>query len=302
MRQYSTIGGTVPRRAPWLLLIALLQPACSRADKTPPVATVGFAVSRPRVAVGSPVDLTYRFDVAPSASISGDYRVFVHVLNPDGEMLWSDDHDPQPPTSQWKAGQHVQYTRTIFVPVTPFTGDAVVEIGLYKDTDRLPLQGPETADRESANRSYRAGTISLAPGSENIFIIYKSGWHPAEFAPEDPKKEWQWTQKSAVLTLRNPRKDVMLYLQYDARADLFPGGAQKVTVVANDQPVETFEAGSSVPELKKIPISAAQLGANEMAEIRLDLDKTFVPAQLPAGGKDLRELGIRLYKAFVEPR
>ena len=39
-----------------------------------------------------------------------------------------------------------------------------------------------------------------------------------------------------------------------------------------------------------------------MAEIRLDLDKTFVPAQLPAGGKDTRELGFRLYKAFVEPR
>src|SRR4051812_39548380 len=115
MRQYSTIAATVPRlrTAPWLLLLTLAAPACSHADKTPPVATVGFAPSRPRVPVGSPVELTYRFDVAQGASISGDYRVFVHVLNPDGEILWSDDHDPQPPTSQWKGGQHVQYSHTV---------------------------------------------------------------------------------------------------------------------------------------------------------------------------------------------
>jgi len=304
MRQYSTIGATLRRLSStfFLALLAAVPSACSRADSTPAVATVGFATSRPRVAVGSPVDLTYRFDVAPNAQIAGDYRVFVHVLNPDGEILWSDDHDPEPHTSQWKGGQHVQYNRTIFVPATPFTGDVNVEIGLYKDNDRLALQGPDAADRESPNRSYRVGTFQLAPPSENIFIIYKSGWHPSEFAPEDPKKEWQWTQKSAVLTLRNPRKDVTVYLQYDARPDLFPGSPQNVTVLAGDQPVETFVADSPVPSLRKIAISAAQLGTAEMAEIRLDLDRTFVPAQLPAGGRDTRELGIRVYKAFVEPR
>ena len=61
-------------------------------------------------------------------------------------------------------------------------------------------------------------------------------------------------------------------------------------------------ADSAVPALKKLAISAAQLGNAEMAEIRLDLDRVFVPAQLPAGGRDTRELGIRVYKAFVEPR
>jgi hypothetical protein len=35
----------------------------------------------------------------------------------------------------------------------------------------------------------------------------------------------------------------------------------------------------------------------------LDVDRTFVPSKLAAnGGKDVRELGIRVYHAFVEAR
>ena len=39
-----------------------------------------------------------------------------------------------------------------------------------------------------------------------------------------------------------------------------------------------------------------------MTDIHIDLDKTFVPAKLPAGGRDIRELGIRVYHVFVEER
>jgi hypothetical protein len=276
--------------------------ACSSGDKATPVATVAFSSAKQRVTQGSPVEFTYRFDVAPGATFDGDYRVFVHVNNPDGEQLWSDDHDPVPATSTWRPGQKVQYSHTVFAPVTPFHGEATVVVGLYRDSVRLPLQGPDAADRESTSREYRVGTLELAPASENLFVIYKSGWHPAEFAPEDPKKEWQWTQKSAVLTMRNPRRDVNFYLQYDARPDLFPAGPQMVSIYAGTTLVETFAADSPTPALRKIAIPAAALGTAEMAELRVELDKTFVPAQLPAGGRDLRELGIRLYHAFVEPR
>ncbi len=52
----------------------------------------------------------------------------------------------------------------------------------------------------------------------------------------------------------------------------------------------------------RVPITAAQLGAADMTDIRIELDKTFVPAKLPAGGRDARELGIRVYHVFVEGR
>jgi hypothetical protein len=285
-----------------LTTVALLTAfgACSKADTAPPVATVSFNASKIRVPLGSPIDLTYKFNVAPGAAINGDYRVFVHLLDADGANMWTDDHEPPIPTSKWRPGQEIQYTRTRFMPVLPYLGEVTVQIGLYHGDERLPLAGMDPADRASTSRAYKVGTLQLLPQSENIFVIYKSGWHPPEFAPENPTLEWQWTQKQAVLTLRNPRQDVTFFVEYDARIDLFDK-AQEVTVLANDKPVNKFLADSSSMALLRIPITAAQLGTGEMVELRLDLDRTFVPAKLPAGGRDSRELGIRVYHAFVGP-
>jgi hypothetical protein len=282
-----------------LALIAAVG-ACSKGDTAPPVATVAFNASKTRVPLGSPIDLSYKFNVTPGAAINGDYRVFVHLLDADGSNLWTDDHDPPIPTSKWKPGQEISYTRTRFMPVLPYLGEVTVQMGLYKGDERLPLSGMDPADRASTSRAYKVGTLQLLPQSENIFVIYKSGWYPQEFAPENSTLEWQWTQKSAVLTLRNPRTDVIFYVEYDARVDLFDH-PQEVTVYSADKPVTKFVADSSSMALLRIPISAAQLGTGEMAEIRLEVDRTFVPAKLPSGGRDSRELGIRVYHAFVGP-
>ena len=289
-------------RCATVVLVLAAAFACKKGDSAPPVATVSFTASKPRVTLGSPVELTYRFDIAPNAAIAGDYRVFVHVNSPDGNTLWSDDHEPPTPTSQWKPGQKIEYTRTKFVPVVPYLGDATVEVGLYKENDRLPMQGADPADRQSTARSYKVGTLHFLPQSDNIFTLMKSGWHPAEFSPDDPSTSWQWTQKTGVISIRNPKTDVMLDLEYDARPDLFPGAPQQVTVYAGDQVVKTFTADATSPALLRIPVAAAQLGPNEMTDIRIDLDKTFTPAKLPAGGRDNRELGIRVYHVFVEGR
>ena len=41
---------------------------CARKrDAEPPVATPGFTINHPRAALGSPVEITYRFVVAPNA-------------------------------------------------------------------------------------------------------------------------------------------------------------------------------------------------------------------------------------------
>ena len=133
-------------------------------------------------------------------------------------------------------------------------------------------------------------------------MIFKGGWHPAEFSGDDAAVSWQWTQKSGVLSIKNPHKDATLFLEYDARPDLFAGQAQQVSVYVGDQLVQTFAADNSGRTLKRIPMTAAQLGGNEMTDLRIDVDKTFVPAKMPAGGRDIRELGIRVYHAFVESR
>ena len=287
------------------LTLATSLGACRRGESTPPVAAVTFAASQTHLPLGSPVILSYRFEVAPDAAIPNDYRVFVHVKTPDGQILWNDDHELPVPTSQWVPGQTMQYTRLRFVPVDPpYVGDARIEMGLYRPGEdaRLPLSGAEPSERGDTARAYSVATLQFLPASENIFVVYKTGWHPMEFAPEDASRAWQWSQQSGVLSFKNPRTDIILYLEYAARADLFPGAPQQVTIVSAGQPVGTLTADSALVSLRRIPISAAQLGGNDWAEVRIDVDRTFVPARLPAGGRDERELGLQVYHAFIERR
>ena len=294
----------------WTMVIAAALGAgvaagCSESDEAPPVASVSLVTNKTLVPLGSPIELTYKFEVAQGAKIDGDYRVFVHVNRDDGSTIWNDDHElpAEQATSKWKPGQVIQYTRTRFIPAFSYIGKATVEVGLYRDNERLPLEGRNPADRQSLERSYEVATLELQARSENVQVIRLSGWHKGEYAPEDASIDWQWTQKQATLNFRNSaRRDVMLYLEFDTRADLFPGKPQVVTVYSGDQAVASFSAPQLGTYLKKIPITAAQLGTGEMAELRIDVDQTFVPAKLPGGSKDQRELGIRVYHAFIEPR
>ncbi|MEO8483369.1 MAG: hypothetical protein ABI634_14240 [Acidobacteriota bacterium] len=283
------------------LAMAASLTACHKTDATPPVATVTVTPAKPRVSSGAPIDLTYKFEVASRTAIAADYRVFVHVLAPDGQTLWNDDHEPAVPTSQWKPGQTVQYTRTTFVPVDVRAASASVEVGLYRDSDRLPLQGSDTSGREANTRAYRVATVQLGPQSDNVFLIYKSGWYAQEFSTSDPASTWAWTQKSAVLAFKNPRADATLLLDVAARPDLFPGQPQQVTVSAGGQTLGTFRADSLDPTLHRVAIPAAALGAGDMAELHIDVDRTFRPAS-GAAGKDDRELGVQVYHLFIDGR
>lgn len=267
---------------------------CSRKEETVPcVATPSVTLARERAAIGSPLTFSYKFDVAQTASISQDYIVFVHVLDDQGERLWGDDHPPVEPTSKWKPGQKVEYTRTVFVPNYPYIGPAHVRIGLYLPSanQRLPLCATDISRRE-----YEVAKFQLLPQSENIFLIYKDGWHPAEVSSEDPTNEWQWTKKAATISFRNPKKDGTFFLEYDARNDKFPT-PQQVTVRSADQVIGTFAADSKSPKLVSLPVTAAQLGSADMSEITLEVDQTFTP-----GGGDMRELGIRIFHAFIEAK
>lgn len=290
----------------WMVLPAFAAgaAACTKSDSAPPVASVSLTMDKDRVALGAPVELTYRFEVAQGAKITGDYRVFVHVTRDDGTTIWVDDHELPAglETSKWSPGQVIQYSRTRFIPPFSYLGEATVEVGLYRENERLPLSGPNPADRESPARSYKVATLQLLPRSESIQLIRLTGWYPGEYSAEDSTVEWQWTQRLATMSLRNPRRDLTLYLELDGRPDLFPDKPQQVTVYAGEVAVETFPLDRPGPHLKKIAISTEQLGAGEMAQLRIEVDRTFVPAKLPGGSRDDRDLGVRVYHAHVEPR
>jgi len=278
----------------------LLVAGCRRgSDSTPPVATPSIKLNRQKAALGSPVEITYKFDVAKDApAFAQDYTVMVHFVDSDQELMWTDDHKPPVPTSQWKPGQTVEYTRTVFVPVYPYLGSAGIQLGLYssKDSKRLPLAG-----KDSGQRAYTVGSLQLLAQAENVFLIYKEGWHPTEVASENPTAEWQWTKGAAAITFRNPKRDCTFLLHADN-----PGTAldepQGVQIFLNGQPVDRFTLAPKQEHIQRTALTAAQLGPGDMAELRIVVDKTYVPALLPGSkSRDPRELGIRVMHTFVEP-
>lgn len=287
------------RTATVLTALAVTLAGCGPAeDTTPPVGTLSVSLSRPKVALASPIEVTYAFTAAAGAPNLGARRVFVHFLDADDELMWTDDHDPPTPTAEWQAGQTVEYTRTMFVPSYPYVGAAKVVAGLYSpDTnERLRLSNVDRGDR-----SYKVVDFELLPQTENIFVIFKDGWHPAEVVSDGAgRTEWQWTKKDATLAFRNPKRDVMLYLQADNPAT-GPNAAQQLTIAVGDQILTTVPLSASEAPVRTYPISAAQLGQGDMVEMRFTADKTFVPA-LDASMKsgDPRELGVRVFHAFIQ--
>lgn len=284
-----------------ILLLAASGAACGRTeDTTPPVATPTVTIARTEVAIGSPLEIRYRFDVDESApAFAESYWVFVHFLDADSELLWTDDHPPPTPTTQWKAGAAVEYARTMFIPKFPYEGPTNVEVGLFspKSGLRLPLAG-----QTRGQRSYLVGSFDLQAQGDDQFVVFKEGWHPAEVADDQIGTEWQWSRKEATLTFRNPRRDVTLYLQLDRPVNPFVE-PQRVELRVGDAVVDGFTLGVNQAELRRVPIAAAQLGEEQTVEVRLVVDRTFVPATIPAlKSSDPRELGVRVFRAYVEPR
>ena len=66
---------------------------------------------------------------------------------------------------------------------------------------------------------------------------------------------------------------------------------------------EAFDLVAGKRELRKVAVSAAQLGEAETVDMTIAVDKTFVPAATPAlKSSDARELGIRVFRVYVQPR
>ena len=271
---------------------------CGLTDSALPVATVAVGLNRTRVSLGGPLEVTYRFTVAEDApAFTDDYRVFVHFLDVDGEVMFDDDHGPSEPTTTWRPGQEISYERRMIVPVYPYIGEVTIAIGMYSPAmgDRLPLAGEHLGQR-----AYRVATMEMAPQSESGFLVFEDGWHQAESVPEEPDREWQWTTGRATISFRNPRAGAALYLEVDGRPELFDL-PQTLTLTIDDTVIETLELASNDPTYHVIAVPAASFGDADTVALTLNVDPTFVPSVVTNGeNADDRELGVQVFYAFLE--
>jgi hypothetical protein len=242
--------------------------------------------------------MNYRFTVAQdSTGFTDDYRMFVHFLDADGDLMFTDDHDPPVPTTSWQPGQEITYERRMIVPMYPYIGEVTIAIGLYSVEmgDRLPL-----AAEHLGQRAYRVATMEMAPQSESGFLVFEDGWHQAESLSEDPTREWQWTTGQATIAFRNPQVDSTFYLEVNGRPELFDV-PQVLTLTIDDTVVETIELSAEGPTYHVIPVPAASLGAADAVVLTLTVDQTFVPSDVSDGrDDDERELGVQVFYAFFD--
>ncbi|HEY3381431.1 MAG TPA: hypothetical protein VGK32_06660 [Vicinamibacterales bacterium] len=282
----------------FLIALTVVAVGCRKSANEPPVATPTLALDHLRVPLGSPLNITYEFKVAQNApAFTEDYRVFVHFVDADDEMMWTDDHFPPTPTTQWKPGQTIKYNRLLFVPVYPYVGEATIDIGLYnKGGKRLVL-----AAADKGQHAYRMMKIQVLPQTENLYLTFKDGWHLTETAPDNPGNEWHWTKKDSTISFKNPKKDSIFFLELGGQPKLL-AEPQAVTVSVGDQLISAFTLAPN-RELRQIAITAAQFGQAEQVELKLHADKTFVPTVASNGAQsDNRELGLCVYHAFVQPK
>jgi hypothetical protein len=154
------------------------------------------------------------------------------------------------------------------------------------------LKGEDTGLRE-----YKVAKMELLPQTENIFLVYKEGWHSPEASPQNPSLERTWTKREGLVSFKNPKKDVVLYLEADTNSKVFKEPATLYVSVNGNKglklPIENSELF-----LKKIRFAKADLGDSEWVDLRLTMNESFVPKALGIN-EDERELGLLVYHLYL---
>jgi len=258
-----------------------------------PVAVPSVEIDPVQVVSGSPVQVTLTFSVLPTAGFDEDHLVFLHFLNSNGELMWTVDHYPPRPTSQWQPGDTIQYTKTILMPLCPYFGEAGVLVGLYSRDDgaRLLLAGDE-----AGQRAYRVGRVRLLPPIRNTRLSYRSGWHPLE--SDSICMQWRWSEQTSALVFDNPRQDARLYLALEHR-EVDDDKPRNLTVSVGDGIAARVEITNGYV-VQEIQLTRSLLGDSDEVAVGLEVDRPFVPPALPGEERtDTRMLGVRVVGAYL---
>jgi hypothetical protein len=169
---YSLVGVLVPAYArPAPLVPQQIASIPHRLDATfeGKAKLLGYAVDMDTLRPGGQIAVTLYWQAL--ASMSENYAVFVHLINPAGALSAQRDTFPglgNFPTSQWKPGDTFADTYRVDVSETAYAPDeAIVQVGLY-----LP-DGPRLAAYD-ADGKLLGDSLSLKP----VRLVARSGAYP----------------------------------------------------------------------------------------------------------------------------
>ena len=278
------------------VLPAGFAPPAGCAPPPEPVAVVGLAIDRTRVPLGASVEVTIQFDVAPDIEpLSENYRVVLQMLDGEERILWSAEHDPAVPTTAWRPRQSVRYTERLRLPPYPYVGPVALAVALQSPVSgaRLPLAGSEVDEL-----AYRVPP-SLSIHRTKAVSWSMRGWHQVEFSVFD-RSEWRWTTGRAVLSFLNPGRAVRLQIGVQGRPDLFEE-PQRLSLVVGERALAEVTLDKNERIYLDYELTATDLGSDDVTRLELLIDRTFTPAYSGGNAADTRELGVRVFDAYVEP-
>ena len=276
-----------------ILIFAFFLNGCNR-HKASVIPSV--KINKKSAQMGTPIEVTYSFSTKKDyVALSKEMTVFVHFIDPRGNRRFQDDHEPPKPTSEWRANGNYNYTRTVFIPKNIPAGEYSVVVGIYSPTKGQRI---EMEAKPYGNRSYEMGTLLVEIPPQEPVVQYTSGWYDPESEPNDVGRSWRWTKKEAIMKVKNPNTDALLYLKVDGVPERFPE-AQKLTVSVDGHEIETFSISSNQPVMKKYDVPKSMLGNEKMVDVKLAVDKSFIPASVEKASRDTRDLGVRVYQLYL---
>jgi len=294
-------GGAVCLAASAMLLLGLGAAGCAGDEVARTVdatVTLDLPDSMP---VGSPFDIGYTWtpaaDFQPPAD---DYKIFVHFVDPDGNIVEQDDHYPPVPTSQWKAGEPVSYRHWVYPEpdVRPDYFD--IYVGMYEE-DTME-QVATLHDGRFENRPL-VHSVVVRQDDQGGVPVFVEGFEEREVSltAENPfLQSWQWMHKRGVVAFGNPHGPATLHLRALSPVDFLEDRTQTVTIKVGDRVVGTYQPKDSAPYLVRFEIPGDDLGDGDWVDFTVEVDKTFVPAQVEEGSDDIRELGLQVYWMYLQ--
>ena len=158
---------------------------------------------------------------------------------------------------------------------------------------KLPLLGlgdeSPIAAKLDAHAEYDRWLVTTKDKKRMVLVAFTDGWYAQETADGSA---WRWTQQTATLSFLNPRAPAVLHLDYDARADLFADIPRTITISSGSQVAHSFVPDGAGRQQTNVLLAAEMLGRRNRLEVHIAVDRLFVPANVGAGSRDTRELGI----------
>ena len=208
--------------------------------------------ARPRVVSVKPdgkraFRIRYAWDVG--GDVTGDFRAFVH-FGTDKDILFQDDHTPDPPTTSWRKGRTVEIgPHTVRMPASVRRKSVNVYVGLFSKTDvarRAPLPGCDAQRRILLGRLHLTPVVSFEPASRKpgadraCYTRSDGGWarglHPIDVFLKNTQ-EVLGPLHEATAHVRLTKLE-FLTADRSLRRATYGRGAQATTVTVNFGPAD----------------------------------------------------------------